>query len=77
MKHDGPRTNGTSLILLERFRSGDELAAEALFSRYFERLTSLARTRLSSSLKRRTDPEDIVQSVYRSFFIGAAPADSH
>ena len=61
----------TSLVLLERFRGGDELAAEALFARYFERLTSLARSRLSTRLARRTDPEDIVLSVYRSFFVEA------
>jgi len=61
----------TSLILLERYRGGDELAAEALFARYFERLTSLARSRLSTRLARRTDPEDIVLSVYRSFFVEA------
>ena len=48
-----------------------DLAAEALFSRYFERLTLLARSRLAPRLARRTDPEDIVMSVYRSFFVGA------
>jgi len=61
----------TSLVLLERFRGGDDLAAEALFARYFERLTSLARSRLSARLSRRTDPEHIVLSVYRSFFVEA------
>jgi len=61
----------TSLVLLERFRDGDEMAAEALFSRYFQRLTLLARSRLSPRLARRTDPEDIVMSVYRSFFTQA------
>ena len=61
----------TSLVLLERFRGGDDLAAAALFARYFERLTSLARSRLSTRLARRTDPEDIVLSVYRSFFVEA------
>jgi RNA polymerase sigma factor (sigma-70 family) len=61
----------TSLVLLERFRNGDDRAAEALFSRYFERLTLLARSRLSPRLARRADPEDIVMSVYRSFFVGA------
>jgi RNA polymerase sigma factor (sigma-70 family) len=61
----------TSLVLLERFRNGDERAAAAIFTRYFERLTLLARSRLSPRLARRTDPEDIVMSVYRSFFIGA------
>jgi RNA polymerase sigma factor (sigma-70 family) len=61
----------TSLVLLERYRSGDELAAQELFSRYFNRLTALARSRLSPRLARRTDPEDIVLSVYRSFFVAA------
>src|SRR4051794_184339 len=61
----------TSLILLERYRRGDDRAADALFARYFERLTLLARSRLSSRLARRTDPEDVVMSVYRSFFVEA------
>jgi RNA polymerase sigma factor (sigma-70 family) len=61
----------TSLILLERLRGGDEPAAEALFARYFERLTALARSRLSARLARRADPEDIALSVYRSFFVQA------
>lgn len=71
MAIDETRPDWTSLILLERFRAGDDLAAEALFSRYFERLTSPARSRLSPRLASRTDPEDIVMSVYRSFFLGA------
>jgi RNA polymerase sigma factor (sigma-70 family) len=62
---------GTSFVLLERYRAGDDTAAEAIFSRYFQRLTSLARSRLSPRLSSRTDPEDIVLSVYRSFFIDA------
>jgi|SRR5579864_479487 len=68
---DEPQAAGTSLVLLQSFRDGDDTAAEALFTRYFERLTLLARSRLSPRLARRTDPEDIVMSVYRSFFIGA------
>ena len=71
METDGAQDAWTSLVLLERFRGGDERAAEALFARYFERLTSLARSRLSTRLARRTDPEDIVLSVYRSFFVEA------
>jgi RNA polymerase sigma factor (sigma-70 family) len=67
---DGTQAGWTSLILLERFRGGDDSAAEALFARYFERLTLLARSRLSPRVARRTDPEDIVLSVYRSFFVG-------
>jgi RNA polymerase sigma factor (sigma-70 family) len=70
MEEDENQNASTSLVLLERFRSGDDRAAEALFARYFERLTLLARSRLSPRLARRTDPEDIVMSVYRSFFVG-------
>jgi RNA polymerase sigma factor (sigma-70 family) len=61
----------TSAELLQKYRDGDERAAEQLFSRYVGRLTLLARSRLSPTLARRTDPEDIVLSAYRSFFIGA------
>lgn len=71
MERDEDQVAGTSFVLLERYRQGDDAAAEELFSRYFQRLTLLARSRLSPRLARRTDPEDIVLSVYRSFFIDA------
>jgi len=70
MEGDETRDAWTSLVLLERLRDGDDSAAEAICARYFHRLTLLARSRLSARLARRTDPEDIVQSVYRSFFAG-------
>lgn len=63
-------TQDTSMEMLERFRQGDERAAEELFARYVARLTLLARSRLSSKLASRTDPEDVVFSAYRSFFVG-------
>jgi RNA polymerase sigma factor (sigma-70 family) len=71
MGTDDDRVAWTSLVLLERFRAGDDLAAAELFDRYFQRLTALARSRLSPRLAQRTDPEDIVLSVYRSFFVDA------
>ena len=61
----------TSAELLSRFQNGSEEAADELFARYVARLTLLARSRLSPKLAARTDPEDIVLSAYRSFFIGA------
>src|SRR3954452_6255941 len=70
MERDKSPAGWTSLVLLEQFRDGDDGAADALFSRYFERLTLLGRSRLSLRLGGRTDPEDIVLSVYRSFFVG-------
>jgi RNA polymerase sigma-70 factor (ECF subfamily) len=39
-----------------------------LVEQYTARLLELARRKLPDSLRRRLDPEDIVQSVYRSFF---------
>jgi RNA polymerase sigma-70 factor (ECF subfamily) len=53
------------------WRTGDEQAAQQLFNRYVDRLVVLARRRLSQRLARRVDPEDIVQSVFRTFFARA------
>ncbi len=60
-----------SLTLLARWRDGDQGAATELFQRYAERLVGLAQRRLSERLAGRIDPEDVVQSVYGSFFVGA------
>lgn len=57
-----------SIVLLRRFQSGDEKAAAEIFDRYTQRLVALARSRMSAKLAQRIDPEDIVQSAYRSFF---------
>jgi eukaryotic-like serine/threonine-protein kinase len=61
-----------SAWLVECFRQGDERAAEALFEKYFSRLTALVRARLSIRLQSRLDADDVVQSTYRSFFVRAA-----
>jgi RNA polymerase sigma factor (sigma-70 family) len=60
-----------SAEIFDRYRRGDPAAAEELFTRYVGRLTLLARSRLSPALASRTDPEDIVLSAYRSFFVAA------
>lgn len=71
MKTERTPADWSSLALLERFQGGEDRAADEIFARYFERLTLLARSRLSARLASRTDPEDIVMSVYRSFFLDA------
>jgi RNA polymerase sigma factor (sigma-70 family) len=65
----------TSKQLLSRYRKGDSRAADEIFERYVRRLIELARARLSTKLSRRVDPEDIVQSAYRSFFVRARDGD--
>ena len=60
-----------SADLLMRWRDGDQGAASEIFQRYAQRLLALARSRLSARLARHIDPEDVVQSAYRSFFLGA------
>ena len=50
--------------------ASSEVAQREVFGRYVTRLTALARSRLSPSLRRRLDPEDLVMSAFRSFFIG-------
>ncbi len=57
-----------TILLVNRWRAGDERAADDLFHRYVDRLLALARSRLSEKLAARFDPEDVVQSAYRSFF---------
>src|SRR5262249_27654834 len=60
-----------SVKLVARWQAGDQQAAAELFHRYAVRLIALASSRLSSRLATRVDPEDLVQSAYRSFFSGA------
>lgn len=57
--------------LLMQYQAGQTQAAAEIFDRYVERLIALARTRISPKLRRRIDPEDVVQSAYRSFFVHA------
>lgn len=60
----------TSAELVARWRQGDQEAATALFQRYFVQLRGLARRLLSAKFAARLDAEDVLQSVYRSFFAG-------
>jgi RNA polymerase sigma-70 factor (ECF subfamily) len=55
--------------LQARLRAGSDSAASDVFHRFASRLIALARTRLDSRLRRETDPEDVVQSVFKSFFL--------
>lgn len=57
-----------SVQLVHRWKDGDEIAASEIYDRYVSRLIALAGSRISPKLVRRVEAEDVVQSVYRSFF---------
>lgn len=58
--------------LLRRLQHGSQDAATQLYLRYAERLRGLARAECSPDLARRLDVDDIVQSVFKSFFRGVS-----
>ena len=58
----------TDRSLLKRFRTGNQDAATALYLRYAKRLERLAKINVSRSLAARVDTDDVVQSVFRTFF---------
>jgi RNA polymerase sigma-70 factor (ECF subfamily) len=55
--------------LMTRLRGGDAEVSAAVFERFQGRLVALARHRLEDRLGRMVDPEDVLQSVFASFFI--------
>lgn len=59
---------GTDHSLLRRFQEGEQDAATALYLRYAKRLQALAKKQTAQSLSPRFDSEDVVQSVFRTFF---------
>jgi RNA polymerase sigma-70 factor (ECF subfamily) len=54
--------------VMTRLRAGDQAAA-AVFAHFARRLIALARLHLDGRLRPKVDPEDVLQSVFRSFFL--------
>ncbi len=55
--------------LMARLRRGDNDAAAQLFQRFATRVIGLARARLDQRIRQKVDPEDVLQSVLKSFFV--------
>ena len=53
---------------LTRLQTQDDAAAHELFRRFAHQLIALARRRIDAGLRHKVDPEDVVQSAYKSFF---------
>jgi RNA polymerase sigma-70 factor, ECF subfamily len=61
--------------LMDRLRRGDPAAAEGVFRRFARRLIGLARQRLDARLRQKVDPEDVLQSALKSFFVRHAAGE--
>ncbi len=60
--------------LLQRYQRGSQEAATEIYGRYARRLHALVKAQCSTALARRVEVEDIVQSVFGSFFRKASRA---
>ena len=72
-----PTENGSKISLsesifrqtfLDQLKAGEHSAAQKLFERYSHRLVRLAGNNIHPALIKRFDGEDVVQSVFRTFF---------
>ncbi len=71
-----PASNtGSDRTLIRKYRGGDEEAATSLYLRYARRLRALAAEYCTGPFARRFDADDIVQSVFRTFFHGVRRRD--
>jgi RNA polymerase sigma-70 factor (ECF subfamily) len=53
---------------LARLHAHDSAADRMIFERFAGQLVALARRRIDEVLRHKVDPEDVVQSTYKSFF---------
>jgi RNA polymerase sigma-70 factor (ECF subfamily) len=70
-----PEDDPSDQSLLSRFKRGQADASTRLYLRYAGRLHALAARQSGADLARRVDPEDIVQSVFRTFFRRASQGE--
>jgi RNA polymerase sigma-70 factor (ECF subfamily) len=54
---------------LARLHGGDDAAAQELFGRFAHQLIGLALRHIDGGLRHKVDPEDVVQSAFKSFFL--------
>lgn len=60
-------TSNSFASLIEGLRYGEQVAAQRLFRHFTGQLIVLARRHLDQALASKVDPEELVQSVYKSF----------
>src|SRR5260370_29102547 len=64
---------------MARLRAGDQAAAREVLERFVDKLVRPARRQFDAALRGKVDPEDVVQSAYKSFFLryGAGKLEIH
>ncbi|MEM1227324.1 MAG: sigma-70 family RNA polymerase sigma factor [Planctomycetota bacterium] len=72
-----PSLDEQTVHLVDQCRLGDQAASRELFDRYVSRLIAMVHRRMSGRLTRRVDAEDVVQSAFRSFFVGVGDEKFH
>src|SRR2546421_8402603 len=60
---------------LARLHNRDDAAAQEFFGRFTHQLIALALRHLGAGLRHKVDPEDVVQSAYKSFFVRYGPGN--
>jgi RNA polymerase sigma-70 factor (ECF subfamily) len=62
--------NDSFVQLMTRLKQGDQAAASEVFGRFVRRLLGLASNQFDSWLRLKVDVEGVVQSAFKSFFVG-------
>src|SRR5499427_10444422 len=62
-------------VFLSRLKARDDAAARELFGRFTHQLVALALRHIDAGLRHKVDPEDVVQSTYKSFFFRYSAGD--
>jgi RNA polymerase sigma-70 factor (ECF subfamily) len=68
-----PNSSDRSLVM--RLRNGEDDAATEFYERYVKRLFGLVHQQMADHLRACVQPEDIVQSVFKSVFRGLTSGD--
>ena len=69
---DSAGSEVTDRSLVARLKDGDETAATELYRRYAARLHGMVDRQMSAGIRRTHEPDDIVQSAFRSLFRGVS-----
>jgi RNA polymerase sigma-70 factor (ECF subfamily) len=56
-------------MVLKQLRAGDQEAATQVFHRFAQQLVGLAGHKLNQLIRCKAGPEDVIQSVFKSFFL--------